>query len=244
VQHYAIRATLQGNYLAPIRSPSRILDVGTGSGQWAFDLCEEFPDALVVGLDLTPAKPARPANFRQVLANVLSGLPFREGSFDFVHQRLLVAGVPPRAWPGVVRELMTVTRPGGWIELVETDFRTEPAGPATMRLYELICQLAARSGLDGEGQVARGLARFLREAGTESIEEGIIATPLGEWAGRVGSLGASDFRAFFARLARAIESSCQVGQAELAELLSSAMAEFEQYHTHYLLTYAYGRRPA
>ncbi len=135
---------MRGNYLAPIESPSRILDVGTGTGQWAFDLCEESLDAVVVGLDLTLAKPARPANFLHVPANVLSGLPFQEGSFDFVHQRLLVAGVPPRARPDLARQLVAATRPGGWTELVETDFRTEPAGSATMRLYELICQLAAR----------------------------------------------------------------------------------------------------
>jgi len=56
VQHYALRGALGRNYVAPLEQPARILDVGTGTGQWAFDLCAEFADALVVGLDLEPSK--------------------------------------------------------------------------------------------------------------------------------------------------------------------------------------------
>ncbi len=33
VQHYALRAALEGNYIAPVTDPERILDVGTGTGQ-------------------------------------------------------------------------------------------------------------------------------------------------------------------------------------------------------------------
>ena len=28
------------------------LDVGCGTGQWAFEICDQFPDVVVVGLDL------------------------------------------------------------------------------------------------------------------------------------------------------------------------------------------------
>src|SRR5690242_21232433 len=65
VQHYALRAALRGNHAAPLGRPAAILDVGSGTGQWAYDLCLEFPDALVVGLDLVPGKVGhRPPNYR------------------------------------------------------------------------------------------------------------------------------------------------------------------------------------
>jgi ubiquinone/menaquinone biosynthesis C-methylase UbiE len=55
VQHYALRETLGVNHLAPIEPPRRALDVGCGTGQWAFELCKRHPGALVVGLDLVPS---------------------------------------------------------------------------------------------------------------------------------------------------------------------------------------------
>jgi SAM-dependent methyltransferase len=69
-----------------------------------------------------------------VRANVLEGLPFPDGQFTYTHQRLLVAAIPARSWPGVVQELVRVTRPGGWIELLELSDVIQPAGPATRRL--------------------------------------------------------------------------------------------------------------
>src|SRR2546423_928114 len=144
VQHYALRGALGGNYLAPVGRPAAILDVGSGTGQWAYDLCAEFPEAAVFGLDLVPGKTrARPANYRFVRANALQGLPFAGGSFDFVHQRLLVTAVPVPMWPVEVAGLLRVTRRGGGVELVEGGDQIDPKGPATGRLFELAAQGAA-----------------------------------------------------------------------------------------------------
>src|SRR5205085_7269047 len=76
VQHYSMQEVLGGNLLAPVESPARVLDVGAGTGQWAYDVCEQFPDATVVGLDVDPSKPGAPPNYRLVRANLLHGLPF------------------------------------------------------------------------------------------------------------------------------------------------------------------------
>ena len=34
--------------------PRRVLDVGTGPGEWAIDIADQFPLASVVGIDLSP----------------------------------------------------------------------------------------------------------------------------------------------------------------------------------------------
>lgn len=44
-------------FLAPINKPKRILDIGTGTGIWAIEMGDEFPDAQIIGTDLAPTQP-------------------------------------------------------------------------------------------------------------------------------------------------------------------------------------------
>ena len=51
-------------HLAPLRDPRRILDVGTGTGIWAIEMAEQYPEAAISGIDLSPVQPSwygRPA---------------------------------------------------------------------------------------------------------------------------------------------------------------------------------------
>ncbi len=243
VQHYALREAVRGNYMAPVRNPVTVLDVGSGTGQWAYDLCAEFPDAEVVGLDLVPGKAhVRPGNYRFVKANVLHGLPFADDSFDFVHQRLMVTALPLTTWPAVVADLLRVTRPGGWIELVEGGDEMEPRGPATARLFELAAQLAASYGLDTSRSVCDLLDEHLRDAGAEVVERHSAPLPIGEWGGRVGSLMASDFRSTFKGLCGTFESKFGLPAAICQELLRAMQQECEAHHTRYTFTFAFGRK--
>jgi SAM-dependent methyltransferase len=242
VQHYALRAALRGNYVAPVQAPRRILDIGSGTGQWAYDLCAEFSDALVVGFDLEPSKPDRPDNYRFVQGNLLQGLPFVGDGFDFVHQRLMMTAVPLQSWPALVRELLQVTRPGGFVELAEIGDQMEPSGPATDRLWELGNRLAASVGLDSTGTVLRSLDGYLRQAGAVAVERRNVAIPVGNWGGTIGSLMASDFRALFTRLCAAFQARFGVSLAECGDVLGAAVQECEQYRTRAICTFAYGRK--
>ena len=44
-------------HLAPIKNPHRILDIGTGTGIWAIDMADRYPQAEIVGTDLSPIQP-------------------------------------------------------------------------------------------------------------------------------------------------------------------------------------------
>jgi SAM-dependent methyltransferase len=243
VQHYALRETLGANYLAPIEPPRRALDVGCGTGQWAFELCQRYPGALVVGLDLVPSKPRRPSGYRWVKANLLQGLPFVGDQFDFVYQRLLLVGVPLDAWPEVVAALVRVTRPGGWVELVEPIFGLQGGGPAVERFNGLAHAVAAAKRLDVGRVVYDSLDGYLRDAGLKQVSRHEISLPIGTWGGRVGSFLATDMRAAQTRFSAVLQAQLGISGEECRNLVQQAQDECEQRRMSCSFAIAYGRKP-
>ncbi len=232
------------NHAAPLESVARVLDVGCGTGQWGFDMCQQLPDAMVVGLDLVPGKRDGPPRSHWVRGNVLAGLPFADGRFDFVHQRLLVSGVPVPAWPQVVADLVRVTRPGGWIELVEPRMTADGAGPATERLNALALSLGAGLGLDMESRVFDSLDTYLHDAGLADVTRRHLVLPIGRWQGEVGTLMATDLRAGFTRVCEVLQARSVLTVHEGYELIQRAQEEWEQRRTSWSVAVVYGRRPA
>jgi SAM-dependent methyltransferase len=114
-----------------------------------------FSHAQVIGFDIDPPQQtlADPVNCHFLQWDVLADFPYSDHRFDYVHQRLLVAVIPARRWPSVVKELVRVTRPGGYVELLDAGHHFENAGPATQRFLtwwhrvSIICFLSNLSPL-------------------------------------------------------------------------------------------------
>ncbi len=101
--------------LAPFRAaleavepaPSDVLDVGTGTGEGALAVAERFPEAQLVGVDLSESMLERAraklptARFQQADA---SALPFADASFDLVTHANMIP---------FFDEVARVLRPGG-----------------------------------------------------------------------------------------------------------------------------------
>ena len=50
----------------------------------------------------------------------MQGLPFPDASFDFVYIRFMYAVIPATMWATVMQEIFRITRPGGWVESLES----------------------------------------------------------------------------------------------------------------------------
>lgn len=252
-QHYLLRYALQGNYSAPIttnpqRYPASILDVGCGTGRWAVEMALQFPTANVIGVDLSPlldeavAVERRPPNFTFVQADVLTGLPLADATFDYVFQRLLFLAIPALLWPGVVRELVRVTQWGGWVELVEGGV-TEGGGPAMTTLAGWAATLSSQRGIDlGLGAL---VGPFLQEAGLQHVVVRRVEVPIGRGvrgARHLGRMMASNFMAGVEGLRPAVVGQGIATGIEFNAAATAARAELDRYRCIQPFYMAYGQR--
>lgn len=44
-------------HIAPLDNPKTILDIGTGTGIWAMEMADQYPESLIIGTDLSPVQP-------------------------------------------------------------------------------------------------------------------------------------------------------------------------------------------
>ena len=119
--HHVFRMLLGGAlYRAPIAQaspPGRILDVGTGTGLWAMEVADEFPNALVIGTDLSPIQPGWvPTNCKFYVDDFESEWEF-EAPFDYIHGRGVCGSVAD--WPKFFAQAYHNLKPGGWLEMQE-----------------------------------------------------------------------------------------------------------------------------
>ncbi|KAI5782025.1 S-adenosyl-L-methionine-dependent methyltransferase [Peziza echinospora] len=107
-------------HLAPVTDPKWILDLGTGTGIWAIDMADKFPEANVIGTDLCPIQPGWvPPNCRFEVDDMEAsdGLLYPDDHFDFIHIRNLCQSIGD--WDSLMNEVWRKTKPGGWVELAE-----------------------------------------------------------------------------------------------------------------------------
>lgn len=245
LQHHALFHALGNHYLAPISKNVRtILDVGTGTGIWAGEMARLFPNALVAGLDLSAASFRPPALENCYLGegNVLTGLPFPAGFFSYTHQRLLSAGITALKWPGVVRELVRVTRPGGWLEMVEIDNQLKDAGPATAKAGAFLDEVVTSLGFDWN-QI-RHLGDLLSAEGLQEVEMQTIPIPLGDWAGRIGQMMKIDLLAATNAMRGRYCAQAGISGSEFDQMIKAMGDEWEKYHPSCLFYAAYGKKGA
>jgi ubiquinone/menaquinone biosynthesis C-methylase UbiE len=250
-QHFMLRAALGSLYAPPLRSPKTILDVATGTGRWAIDMAHMFPRAVVTGFDLIPP-PAddaegqaydpgtRPANYTFVGGDFFEGLPFPSNHFDFVHQRLVYAGVPAGKWLPLIAELVRVTKPGGYVELVE-GFILIDAGPATTTIQQACIELTKHRHIDIT--IGCTLGSMLIHAGIHDVQQRAVYIPIGRKYGRIGMLAEKDILSVFKGIGAQVVANGIMEAEDFNRLYSHMSAEFAETGTVWPVYQAFGKKP-
>jgi hypothetical protein len=211
-----------------------------------------FPHARVVGLDLVPppedANPlgqgldVRPTNYIFSVGNILEGLPFAPGSFDIVHQRLLITAIPRDRWPSIIQELVRVTRPGGWVELAECGSATD-GGPGYMGLWQSWIDFLNTRNVDFT--IGRHIGQMLGNGGLVTVQQRVLNFPMGDWGGRIGRASATDCLAVGKALRAGVIAQDIMPADRYDALYTRAQQEFAQRQGRGILPFyvAFGQRP-
>ena len=118
LQHEVWLLTLQGNLSSvPLSDDDgSILDIGCGTGTWAYAMARKFPYKDVIAFDLTPPGTSRLSNLSFVKANAEETWRF-EKRFGFIHGRMLTSGI--HDWPKLLHQCFENLKPGGTLELLD-----------------------------------------------------------------------------------------------------------------------------
>ncbi|QKX57954.1 uncharacterized protein TRUGW13939_05074, partial [Talaromyces rugulosus] len=188
LMHCLWKDLLNGSlYRAPLHEleVQRILDFGTGTANWAFDVAELFPRAEVLGTDLSPIQPIwSPANCKFFVDDVESEWAYSSlEAFDFIHGRAMGGSVSD--WPQLLRRIHTHLKPGGWVELQEFECMVTSDDGTHQGVNELRdwCSTVDEASVRFGRQI--GVAAVLREklenAGFVDVVDDFYKCPIGPW---------------------------------------------------------------
>ncbi|KAI1037553.1 hypothetical protein LB505_011442 [Fusarium chuoi] len=150
------------------------------------DFADEFPNAKVVGTDISPIQPSwLPPNLEFQIDDCTQEWTFKENSLDYVHMRFLVGSIVD--WPGLFKQAYKCLKPGGYIESHEaspcigSDDNSVSEDSAMGQWGKIFMEGGRKlqrpfSVLEDNVQV-----ESMKEAGFINIEEEEIKVPIGGW---------------------------------------------------------------
>ncbi len=255
MQHFMLRKYLHGNFLAPVTNPRTILDVACGTGRWGAEMARHFPNANVYGVDIHPpetnntailgAEGVKPENYTVMKGDITEGVLNQwHNLFDFIHMRLMMAGLPEQQWDAAVHSLVEMTTPGGWIELVDVNGIVLPINhPIAQKLSAWGKQVLLSRGIDllaGEH-----LAERMARNGLSNIHFYKVDIPTGYAVGEDGGLMAANLEALVTAMKPFYAKNGIVSEEEYSAALQEYHQVLEEMHGEYYPYYvAFGQKPA
>ncbi|RKU46650.1 hypothetical protein DL546_007964 [Coniochaeta pulveracea] len=187
-QHAMLQFVMGGrNYLAPlshVKPPQRILDIATGTGAWAIEMGDEFPESEITGTDLSPIQPEYvPPNVRFFVEDSADEWDYCH-NFDYIHARMTVG-----CWSDyrsqVLAQAFAHLNPGGYFEaqeingiLLSDDHTIPPYCPIVQWTDEIN---AASKQAHRDVTFAPLLKGWMEKAGFVDVHEHVFKIPLNGW---------------------------------------------------------------
>jgi hypothetical protein len=102
-----------------------------------------------------------------------------QGTFDLVHSRMALPGVGLHPLNEVVKNLIDLVKPGGWIQLVEMEWQDWEAGPVLQGFQKAMKQLVSLV-TSGQGvDMREPLIALFAEVGLTNLQYTTVDVPVG-----------------------------------------------------------------
>ncbi|KAF2457553.1 S-adenosyl-L-methionine-dependent methyltransferase [Lineolata rhizophorae] len=188
IYHHMALIKLDGELnITPLKSDfsGRVLDLGTGTGTWAIDMGDKYPNAEIIGIDLSPPQTSWvPSNVNFEVDDIEEPWTFRQ-PFDFIHARWLAGAI--RDWPKLMKQTFDNVKPGGYAEFKDWDVRPHaPDGSlnlpdnAVKRWHDIVCGAFEEHG--GVTSPGIDMKKRFEDAGFVNVQERVYNVPIGAWA--------------------------------------------------------------
>ncbi|KAI0421440.1 S-adenosyl-L-methionine-dependent methyltransferase [Xylaria grammica] len=172
-------------FLAPMAEPpKKVMDLATGIGLWAIEMGDRFPDADILGLDLSPIQPTSvPPNVTFQVDDV-EDTWVHDNDYDFIHMR--EASAYMRSTPTVIESVIAHLKPGGWLELQEfhwlaekEDGTIDPSIPVNRYMDHMMS--AAETSEGRKIPILPEMGDIMKQAGFVDVRKKTYRVPYGTW---------------------------------------------------------------
>ena len=184
ITHQAFMQILDGQLTMSRIAPDikRVLDVGTGTGDWATAFGERFPNCELIATDIATFQPVVdvPPNVYFEMDNAKEGWTYTK-PFDFIHMRGLNGAFSD--WAAIYTEAGKHLRVGGSLEVADFGTIKDPnASPESyLSIYNGACQSAAEKARTPIG-FEHMKKQLFETAGLTVARSRVFDVPLGTWS--------------------------------------------------------------
>ncbi|EAQ88176.1 hypothetical protein CHGG_04795 [Chaetomium globosum CBS 148.51] len=172
----------------PVPRPRRILECGSGSGAWAMEVAEQYPECevgeitpvgvalvlLVIGIDVYPYP---------VPEDIPPNLDFQVD--DLNSPRMMAGGIHANRWMNYLSDILRVLRPGGWCQMVEIYFNAQSDNGTLTSNHAL--QVWSQNYMQSiqpakDPRAPLRLQNWMTQAGFVEVESRLLTLPLSGWS--------------------------------------------------------------